>query len=120
MKKLAKDLKPGDVLSAIHKKPVVRFVYPEGDGANVLFEDGHWVSYGGGFEFEVKPRTIPASEVRPGMTVRPEGTNVPMVVERAVYASAFGTSVYLLGHLKSSQAQVWLDLDDNYQCEVIA
>lgn len=131
MKKRAKDLKPGDVvLCGVRSGTILARVYPDGRGcvAQVhterdcvfaIFDGFTWDSFPADAEVEVEPRTIPASDVKPGMTVRLEGTNIPMVVERVVSVGSTKSRVYLLGVYKKGGAQVWHDIPQHYQCEVI-
>ena len=76
MTKLAKDLKPGDVL-VNHRIPgkVVR-VHAWHGKVDVLLEGGPWLSFSFDTKIEIKPSTIKASEVKSRMVISLSGRPV--------------------------------------------
>jgi len=118
MTKKVKDMQRGDVVETggFGERTVER-VFTEDTTTYVLYTDSRWHPYPSGHYFIVKPRMIPASEVKQGMTVRIEGEEERIVVQVVVMGQS---DTYLMGYAGSPEHQRWANVGSYYQCEVIA
>ena len=117
MKKLAKDLKPGDVPASQVSGHVVR-VHEWDHEVDILFDGGSWWTCDRITEIEVKPRTIKASKVKPDMVIRVPGGSTDRLAVAVVVPN--GKRVMLAGFAHETAGdERWENPCVDQECEVI-